>query len=636
MSYLSLLDSRHTQNAIKLLSSMRKLSLKSSPGEFTMWDAQVRNYFKLGRIYHAIEDDRDRDPHSHGLGLGLSGSSAQSVSDGMQAAESLELPSSGHLGISLHHATGDRESVAARTRSRVPEAASERQAEAKYRERDEESVGAGSANGSQTGGNGNTHLNVNVGRESGAAPSIAQYDPEELNQVAYSALISTLEADVFTHVSHLHEFGNARELFSVLMNKFKPITTISVFACLTQMICIRQEANESASTYFNRGLALTDTAKKTLHHGTIDKVLLSALINGLQPAYLREIRKDFLNSADSMTISQVLRILKNFEESGTMRNNHWRLVQGAGHRLPAVEQANAAVNFKGKRLPLPPCGICGKNGHPEIKCWSNPENPDNKLNTPGWQVSKPAVKLKPKRDEQKAAAAELADQDDQDEEISAVVDVVAGPDMAPANSVSTPAPVSGTKTVKLVLDSGSGIHTCNDRSLLTNLRKREKPLFVRVANNNIVKVNTIGDLRMGPFKKANGAKYSVTLRNVAYSKHFGLNLVSVSCLFDRGHQVIHTANKAWVLLSESNDRLLFKRNAAESIWTLVFSRKVNSDEAVAAAADESSNDESEIVELPDHGDPAVGDGNEQKAAAAGDLDDGSNQQLVERGIPIEF
>ena len=243
---------------------------------------------------------------------------------------------------------------------------------------------------------------------------------------------------------------------------------------------------------------------------------------------------------------------------------------------------------------------------------------ENRLHLPGWKV-----KYSSKAVSAHAAAASVTDGNGQEAAAadppaaaspavhSAFVMVIPSQDVTTANSIRSGRANENNlngQEVQLVLDSGSGIHTCNDISLLTNVRRKDSPLLVRVANNEILKVKRVGDWVLGPFKRPTGGNCFVTLKDVAYSKQFSLNLVSVSLLFDRGHQLVQSKEKASVLLSNTKDEMIFQRQANGSVWMLSYQRPSKGPSVDVAMADavvdqeieESSEEESlsDIEEVP--------------------------------------
>ena len=84
--------------------------------------------------------------------------------------------------------------------------------------------------------------------------------------------------------------------------------------------------------------------------------------------------------------------------------------------------------------------------------------------------------------------------------------------------------------VDWVVDSGATVHCVSDRSILTSEYVDADAVYIKVADNRIIKAHAVGTAVVSMIDH-NGYRHQVTLHNVVYHPQFGSNLLSVRRLW---------------------------------------------------------------------------------------------------------
>lgn len=105
------------------------------------------------------------------------------------------------------------------------------------------------------------------------------------------------------------------------------------------------------------------------------------------------------------------------------------------------------------------------------------------------------------------------------------------------------------------LDSGCSAHMCSNASLFESVAEVEKTLHL--ANNETTKVNGVGDVKIEIKEKRKNN--DVTLKNVLLVSDLRQNLISVSKITDKGHEVHFRKNEAVIVKNNGEEWLRAKR-----------------------------------------------------------------------------
>jgi transposase InsO family protein len=116
------------------------------------------------------------------------------------------------------------------------------------------------------------------------------------------------------------------------------------------------------------------------------------------------------------------------------------------------------------------------------------------------------------------------------------------PKLIPSSSTEVP------QTIELVLDSAASISTCNNQSLLVDL-KAVKPIHVKVASGQTVTLDRIGSLRVSVDEQ--GSKI-ITITKVYYSPDCPVNLLSVGATTKLGKEVTFHRDGASIRRSDGD------------------------------------------------------------------------------------
>ena len=93
----------------------------------------------------------------------------------------------------------------------------------------------------------------------------------------------------------------------------------------------------------------------------------------------------------------------------------------------------------------------------------------------------------------------------------------------------------GSIRVKLVLDSGSSVHTCNDASILSNMHQVSTPLLIKDANGHLSQYTHKGTMQVRV--TINSQEKLIHINDVYYAPKCPVNLLSVACLVKHGKHV---------------------------------------------------------------------------------------------------
>lgn len=103
--------------------------------------------------------------------------------------------------------------------------------------------------------------------------------------------------------------------------------------------------------------------------------------------------------------------------------------------------------------------------------------------------------------------------------------------MTKLKQIPTEGQAAAPTTMKIVADSGSSVHTCNDASLFNGDLASVKPIRVKVANDEIVTLDKAGSLRLSVDQDG---RAPITLKHVYYAPQCPVNLLSIGATTKTG------------------------------------------------------------------------------------------------------
>jgi hypothetical protein len=121
-----------------------------------------------------------------------------------------------------------------------------------------------------------------------------------------------------------------------------------------------------------------------------------------------------------------------------------------------------------------------------------------------------------------------------------------------------------TKTIELVMDSASSVNTCNDPTVLHDL-KPVKPIRVKVGNGEVVTLDQAGSLRLSvetPNSKP------IKIQDVYYAPKCPVNLLSVGALTKRKTNVEFKEKNAIVRRADEDNRIVMTVPAVENLFAI--------------------------------------------------------------------
>ena len=390
-------------------------------------------------------------------------------------------------------------------------------------------------------------------------------------------------------------FNDAKKLWCGIVKHFESGTTAARNNLKEQLFSVRMKQGEKMDSYISRIMQLVRSLEG-MHSTVSEEDQLFHIFNGLPSSY-GSIRLILETSSNKLTVAQVTLRLREYQEMQAMKTTRKdssdefeedRSVSSSGY-YQERSKGNAKPfhnnSFKDRNNGVRACYSCGstthiafdcpKNanvvkctncryigGHKTEECRKGPrgqnnaghrKNNNNGNNSKNYNNQKSSAKNNYNSGSANFNYASSSDSDCDSEFAHECYYKEscssAGHELSKYNYTKKTAAVylatnSSTNDVKLVLDSGSSVHTCNDRSLLKNVQPAEKQ-FVKDANGKVVEYNEAGTLFVTT--EIEGKKKMIEINNVYYAPNCPVNLLSVGCLSKNGKLVMFDKDGATIL-----------------------------------------------------------------------------------------
>ena len=356
---------------------------------------------------------------------------------------------------------------------------------------------------------------------------------EEMKQksrTAYTILLLALSDEQLSMMMDV-ESGNAYEVWKRLHDKYERKTQVNKILLRKQLHTLHMNENESVDMYITRLKQLVVQLQ-----GVGDQVTenekLTVLVSGLPDEYNSLV--DMLSVNTDITFENACNLLRDREErmKAKPKQDEHDMVTIIKNRN--IHDGNRKHYNKGsanendsKRTRERTCFTCNKSGHIAFYCKLNVNKPKCTFCKKIGHVAKECRNLKKNEDKKTIMNIE----DHVEDEIFTIQD----------NILHT----HEQNKVTWIMDSGASRHVTNNDKILKHKETLNLPIEVRVANNEKVQMNTVGNVRLSTYKDEDEIQ-NVILSNVGYNDKFCNNIASVAKLTDNDTIVIFDKKKAIV------------------------------------------------------------------------------------------
>ena len=367
-----------------------------------------------------------------------------------------------------------------------------------------------------------------------ARATAVQEDESRKNQI-WCYLAMTLDASSLMLIRHdcvnSKGLGDGQKAWQLLQQRFRSDETTTVISLMRQLARLQLREDEAIHQYFIRAQELVTR----LHHAgeELSETLFNArVLNGLPQRYEHFVVQESFNPAENFV--ELRKRLTNFEESRRQRDDVEEdqhvamLATNASHQIDIHSSFKShprktfskPSSSKGPRL----CFVCNKPGHLAASCYKK----DNAV----CSICK--------------AKGHLA---------SACKHQQKSPHKGLASSLSADSSFEVSKT-DLVVDSGSTDHMMIDKTWFKNYQKLETT--VNNPDGGKTKVEGIGDVDVEA-RDSKGVLHKLTFEKVLHVPEYKTNLISVSSLVQKQHELFHTKAKSVLKLRSKESFRLISR-----------------------------------------------------------------------------
>ena len=369
-----------------------------------------------------------------------------------------------------------------------------------------------------------------------AARDTAIRDNEKNKNQIWCYLAMTLDANSLMLVRHdcVNDsgLGNGQKAWSLLQQRFRSEETTTIISLVRQLAKLQLREDEALHQYFIRAQELFTR----LHHAgeELSETLFNAMVlNGLPERYEHFTVQESFNPAESFV--ELRTRLTNYEESRRHRDD---LVEVDQHVAMSSKNSSHSLSMnssikshakRGAKQPLKSdrqrlCFVCNKPGHMAKDCYKKETAFCSNCKTKGHLAA--ACNNQPKSSH-KGLASSL-------------------------NSEK----MSDVSKFDLVVDSGSTDHIMIDRTWFKNYQKLETT--VNNPDGGKTKVEGIGDVEIEA-RDSRGVLHKLTFQKVLHVPEYKTNLISVSSLVQKKHEVMHYQNQSILKLSSKESFKLSRR-----------------------------------------------------------------------------
>ncbi|MGZ5551084.1 MAG: hypothetical protein ACXW07_10085, partial [Nitrososphaeraceae archaeon] len=240
----------------------------------------------------------------------------------------------------------------------------------------------------------------------------------------------------------------------------------------------------------------------------------------------QEMLRQKLNSDPKYSFQQAMQLLLAEEDYRKLNKNKSAAETKTDSATKAFHAKTSSDKF---------CALCEKTNHEIKDCFLNPKNPNNKLNKNNSdknKTNKGKNKLWCKHCKKDNHSTEKCYSKSKSRTTSESDE---GAPVKEKSHFAYTVVEKADKNKTSYVDSGCSIHTCNNNSLITNIKDCE-PFKVQVANGQHVLVKQLGEIIVYSGKETE-VNNSMLLSNVAYSPEFAANLISLPRLVDQGYKL---------------------------------------------------------------------------------------------------
>jgi gag-polypeptide of LTR copia-type len=363
---------------------------------------------------------------------------------------------------------------------------------------------------------------------------------------AYQLMLILMDPNLFSAIEHQHKPGDASKLYSLLRDRFAPNTQLTGSKAAYELSNFQLKPNETIQEAANRIQGLSDQLEQFKNYIESSKSI--ALYQALPEDYKQQIGTTLFNDP-TFTFDRLVTTLNNYEDvkklnksSPANYNNTFSSAYHLKHTNHNID-SNSNSNHNSAKY----CEICEKTGHDTKHCYFNAKNANNKIGVDSTTVDNIVrQQLKSNNINSNRTYSNNNKQKYKNIEVVAANHLTIDTAVSVSNN-------SNSKTTTFIIDSGSAIHTCNDKSLLRNVRTINS-LNATGATGNSTICNEIGELHLGPYQHPQ-LQYPImiVLKNVYYSPKFKANLISVRKLIENNFGFSATFKETYITLPTHNN-----------------------------------------------------------------------------------
>lgn len=308
--------------------------------------------------------------------------------------------------------------------------------------------------------------------------------PSDDNQRALSTICLLLQTHVYSHVRNCTTAGQA---WNNLKAAFAGSGLMSRLSVLRQLFRVSLAQSSSMDEYISSILTLTQQLAE-MNHPIDDEFIAVLILNGLTEDY-----DPFVMALETSVTKITTDIVK-------------------AKLLNETARRSSSQAFYSRATPTKPCAICRKTNHTTDQHRTR-QKPKSTQSNQSKDVQPKGANTRDRKKDQRDKGSEYKGKSNSATNVSLFTVMAAK-----------------LRTSAFILDSGSNVHTCNDRSLFLDYRTC-KAKSITVANSHVVTCTGKGTVYLP------GDDKNISIHDVYYVPGIYANLLSVSKLVDQGKVV---------------------------------------------------------------------------------------------------